>query len=160
MDKKKIIAIVVAVVLAIVIIPSAIYCVVNQETPVQMVSDTFKSTEKQLIGKWQNETGVSAYEFHEDGTFDGYLSTFNYTGTYTVKGSKITLEKPGSGGSITYKAKVTEKSLVLKLIKENGQEPDEKDKDSQSFDRVDNITTKSINDLINDITEGVENAEE
>lgn len=156
MNKKKLISIIIAIILAIVIVPSAIYCIAKQETPVQMISDTFKSTEKQLIGKWQNDTGVSAYEFFEDGTFDGYLSTFDYKGTYEVKGSNLTLEKPGSGGSVTYKATVTEKKLVLKLVKENDEKIDDIDKEKIEFNRVEVINTKSINDLINDLTEEAE----
>lgn len=155
MNKKKIITII-AIILAIVIIPSTIYCIANHETPAQMISDTFKSTQKQLVGKWQNDTGVSAYEFFEDGSYSGYLSTFDYKGTYEVDGSKVTLHKPGTNSNLTYKAKVTEKKLVLKLVMENNEKVEKDEQEKIVFDRVKNIDTKSINDLINDLKNDTE----
>ena len=80
-DKKKLITIIVAVVLVVIILPSGIYCIVHKENPVQMLTDTFSSSESQLVGKWQGASGVSAYEFNEDGTYKSYISSFDFSGT-------------------------------------------------------------------------------
>ncbi len=150
-DKKsKIIAIIVAIVLVIVIVPSSIYCIVNKESPAQMLSDTFTSSEKQLLGKWQGETGVSAYEFYEDGSYDSYLSTFSFSGNYSLDGNKLTLTNPATAGHVVYKISVTEKKLVLTLYSENGTEVAKDEQTKLEFDKVTHISTKSINDLISD----------
>lgn len=146
----KIVAIVVAIVLAIVLIPSGIYCAVNKETPNQVIADTFSSSEDQLVGKWQGATGVSAYEFKEDGTYISYISSFDFSGTYTIKGSKLTLFNAASDGSVVYKVKVNSKSLILTLEEENGVEAEEKDQ--IKLDRVDNIKTRTLSDIIDDYT--------
>ena len=91
-DKKKLITIIVAVVLVVIILPSGIYCIVHKENPVQMLTDTFSSSESQLVGKWQGASGVSAYEFNEDGTYKSYISSFDFSGTYTVDGKKYKLD--------------------------------------------------------------------
>lgn len=148
---KKLIAIIVAVALAIIIIPSAIYCIVEGETPVQMVTDLFSSSEKQLVGKWQGDTGVSAYEFYEDGSYDSYLSTFSFSGKYYIEGNKLTLTNPANAGKVVYKVKATEKTLVMTLIEENGMKPEEKEK--QEFERVSHINTKTLNDLVSELKE-------
>lgn len=149
-NKKKLIAIVIAVVLAIIIVPTTVYCVVNEETPIQAITDTFSSSENQVVGKWQSTTGVSAYEFKEDGTYISYISTYDFSGTYTIKGNKLTLFNSASDGSVVYKVKVNSKSLTLTLEEENGIEAEDKDK--TKFERVDNIRTKSLSDIIDEYT--------
>ncbi|MDD6603727.1 MAG: DUF5640 domain-containing protein [Eubacteriales bacterium] len=147
---KMIISIVIAVILVIIIVPSGIYCAVNKETPKQVIVDTFSSSEDQLVGKWQGATGVSAYEFKEDGTYISYISSFDFSGTYTIKGNKLTLFNAASNGNVVYKVKVNSKSLTLTLIEENGVESEEKDE--IKLDRVDTIRTRTLSDIIDDYT--------
>lgn len=151
-DKKKLIAIIVAVVLVVIILPSGIYCIVHKENPVQMLTDTFSSSESQLVGKWQGASGVSAYEFNEDGTYKSYISSFDFSGTYTVDGKKLTLYNTATNGSVEYKINVTAKKLTLTLTKENGVATKGDEKDKIEFDRVDSIKTKSISDIIDQYT--------
>lgn len=151
-DKKKLITIIVAVVLVIIILPSGIYCIVHKENPVQMLTDTFSSSESQLVGKWQGASGVSAYEFNEDGTYKSYISSFDFSGTYTVDGKKLTLYNTATSGSVEYKINVTAKKLTLTLTKENGVATKGDEKDKIEFDRVDSIKTKSISDIIDQYT--------
>lgn len=152
-NKVKIIEIIVAIVLIIVIVPSSIYCIAKKETPAQMLSDMFTSSDKQLLGKWQGDTGVSAYEFYEDGSYDSYLSTFSFSGKYSLDGNKLTLTNPATAGHVVYKITVTEKKLVMVLISDNGSEVAKDDQTKLEFDKVSHISTKSINDLINDISD-------
>lgn len=151
-DKKKLITIIVAVVLVVIILPSGIYCIVHKENPVQMLTDTFSSSESQLVGKWQGASGVSAYEFNEDGTYKSYISSFDFSGTYTVDGKKLTLYNTATNGSVEYKINVTAKKLTLTLTKENGVATKGDEKDKIEFDRVDSIKTKSISDIIDQYT--------
>ena len=151
-DKKKLITIIVAVVLVVIILPSGIYCIVHKENPIQMLTDTFSSSESQLIGKWQGASGVSAYEFNEDGTNKSYISSFDFSGTYTVDGKKLTLYNTATSGSVEYKINVTAKKLTLTLTKENGVATKGDEKDKIEFDRVDSIKTKSISDIIDQYT--------
>lgn len=151
-DKKKLITIIVAVVLVVIILPSGIYCIVHKENPVQMLTDTFSSSESQLVGKWQGASGVSAYEFNEDGTYKSYISSFDFSGTYTVDGKKLTLYNTATNGSVEYKINVTAKKLTLTLTKENGVATKGDEKDRIEFDRVDSIKTKSISDIIDQYT--------
>lgn len=151
-DKKKLITIIVAVVLVVIILPSGIYCIVHKENPVQMLTDTFSSSESQLVGKWQGASGVSAYEFNEDGTYKSYISSFDFSGTYTVDGKKLTLYNTAKNGSVEYKINVTAKKLTLTLTKENGVATKGDEKDKIEFDRVDSIKTKSISDIIDQYT--------
>ena len=151
-DKKKLITIIVAVVLVVIILPSGIYCIVQKENPIQMLTDTFSSSESQLVGKWQGASGVSAYEFNEDGTYKSYISSFDFSGTYTVDGKKLTLYNTATSGSVEYKINVTAKKLTLTLTKENGVATKGDEKDKIEFDRVDSIKTKSISDIIDQYT--------
>lgn len=150
---SKLIIAIIATILAVVIIPSGIYCLVAKESPVQMMSDMFVSTDKQIVGKWQSDSGVSAYEFYEDGSYDSYLSTFSYSGNYVLDGNKITLTNPATSGHVVYKVDVTEKKLTLTLFSENGVEAEEKEK--LEFERVSHISTKPINDLLSDLVDEV-----
>lgn len=152
-NKSKIITIIIAVVLVIVIVPSSIYCIAKKESPAQMITDMFTSTDKQILGKWQGDTGVSAYEFYEDGSYDSYLSTFSFSGNYTIDGNKLTLTNPATAGHVVYKITVTEKKLIMILESENGTEVAKDDQTKLEFDKVAHISTKSINDLINDVAD-------
>lgn len=62
-------------------------------------------------------TGYVSLCFYDDGTYDSYLSTVNFTGEYTVKGNKLTLTNPKTSGEVVYKYKVKGKFLPLLLLK-------------------------------------------
>ena len=52
----------------VIVLPFGIYSVVNSESPVQAVQDVFTPNSKQIVAKWEDEKGISGYEFFEDGT--------------------------------------------------------------------------------------------
>lgn len=151
---SKLIIAIVAVILAAVIIPSGIYCIVEKESPAQMVSDMFTSTDKAIVGKWQIDNDLSAYEFYEDGSYDAYLSDMTYSGNYTLKGNLLTLTHPARTGHVVYKVKVTEKTLTLTLYSENGVETEEKEK--MHYNRVSHISTKPISEAFSDLVKEVQ----
>lgn len=150
--KAKIIAVIVAVILAIIIIPSGIYCAVEKMTPIEMVSDIFTSNEKQIIGKWQNESGSSAYQFYDNGTYDCYFSTFSYSGEFGVKGDELTLTNPNKSDIVVYKIKVNEKKMTMKVYMQNGIEANKDEEETAEYNRVERIKTKTINELLDSLT--------
>ena len=101
LSKSKIAIIIVAAVLFILLAAGGIYCVATEQSPASAVTSMFSNEEK-LIGKWQSQKapGMSAYVFYDDGTYDSYLSTVNFTGEYTVKGNKLTLTNPKTSGEV------------------------------------------------------------
>ena len=148
LKKYQIVLIAVSLVFLIAIISTAIYCGVNKETPQQMMTDVFTSNEKQIIGKWQGAKGLSAYEFKDDGTYDSYISSFSYSANYVADSSKLTLTNPATVGSVVYKYKIHGDTLTLKLIEENGKEPEEKE--VYEYQRVENIHSQSFVDFLKD----------
>lgn len=148
-SKQQLIAIIVAVVLAIIIIPSGIKCIVYKESPAQLVADAFTPNTKQIVGKWQGDESVTAYEFFDDGTYESYLSTFSYKGKYEISGSKITLTNTSMAGSVEYKFSVNGDNLSMKLLKENGVKAEEKSK--QTYKKVDVITMQSFSDILDEL---------
>ncbi|MBE6817397.1 MAG: hypothetical protein E7520_06830 [Ruminococcaceae bacterium] len=147
LSKKQIIIIAVVAVLLIVLVPTGIYCTVNKESPAQMISDVFTDRDD-LINKWQSDKAIAAYEFKEDGTYVSYISTFHYTGNYTVEGKKLILTNPGANGRIVYKYNIKGDTLTLELLEENGEKPEDGEK--LTYDKVDHINTKSVTDILGD----------
>ena len=148
----RVIFVIIFSILAMTLIPSAIYCAVERINPVQMVSSAFTSNNSQLIiGKWQNQSRSSAYEFFDDGTYESYFSTFSFTGDYTVKGNELTLSNPASDSTVVYKFSVDKKKLTLSLDKENGL--DSENEQVVEYTRVDRIEMKSLTDLLGDIVD-------
>lgn len=145
----KIAIIVIICLLVLTIVPTGIYSIVTKQSPVNVVSSVFSSNSELLIGKWQNDSRSSAYEFFEDGTYESYFSTFSFTGDYAIDGDKITLSNPSSDSTVTYKFSVDKKSLTMTIVKENGLET-ESDSEAQ-YNRVERIETKSLTDLLGDI---------
>ena len=156
LNKTQIVIIAVIAVILLVTIPTGIYCTVKSESPAQLMSDMFTDKDE-LINKWQGEKAVSAYEFKEDGTYESYISTFSYTGNYTVTGKKLTLTNPGSEGKVVYKYNVKKDQLILTLVEENGK--DVKDADDIVFKKVDHINTKSFSDILGDLAKEQQNEE-
>ena len=150
--KVKLAVIIIASILILTLTPTLIYCGVKQINPVEVVSSAFTSNNPELlIGKWQNESRSSAYEFYDNGSYDSYFSTFSFTGDYTVKGNELTLSNPASDSTVVYKFSVDKKKLTLSLDKENGL--DSENEQVVEYTRVDRIEMKSLTDLLGDIVD-------
>ncbi|MGN1329713.1 MAG: DUF5640 domain-containing protein [Eubacterium sp.] len=147
---KKIAIAVAAVILALLIAGGA-YCIATDQNPVEATQSIFSSDDEKLIGKWQSQSspGLSAYVFYDDGTYDSYLSTVNFSGNYTVKGNKLTLINPDTSKEIVYKYKISGKVLTLTLLEEDGSES--KAEDISKYDSVDELNQKTLSDLIGEV---------
>jgi hypothetical protein len=141
----------IAAVILAVIIAGGVYCVATDQNPSEAVHSVFSSNEEKLIGKWQSQDspGLSAYVFKDDGTYDSYLSTVNFSGVYTVKGNKLTLKNPDTSKEIIYRYKITGKVLSLTLLEQDGREATEDE--ILKYDLVDELNQKSLSDLIGEI---------
>ena len=159
-SKIKIALVIIACILAVIIIPSGIYCAVEKVTPAQMVSNIVVSNAERIIGKWQNEAGSNAYEFYENGTYDSYFRTFSYSGDYTVDGDELTLSNPNNDSTVVYKIKVSKDSLSMKVYKQAGLEANQDEETTAEFKRVERIQTKTIDELLDSITTSKKQAEE
>lgn len=145
----KIIVTVVAVIIAFVIAGGS-YCIATDQNPAQATKTIFASDKVKLVAKWQSQSapGLSAYVFYEDGTYDSYLSTVKFSGTYSVKGHEITLVNPESKKEVKYHYNISGKVLTLTALDNEGI----KDKsDVLKFDYVDELKQKTINDLIGEL---------
>lgn len=154
----KIIIAIVTVIIALVIAMGA-YCVATDQTPVDATKTIFSSDEDLLIAKWQSQSapGLSAYVFYEDGSYDSYLSSVNFSGEYTVKGNKLTLRNPDTEKDIVYKYKITGKVLTLTLIEEDGKEVE--NPEESKYDQVDELKQKTLSDLIGELQKDKEEKE-
>ncbi len=152
---QKIISIVAAVILLIVI-AGGVYCISTKQSPIEAVKTVFTDNEEQIVGKWQSQSnpGLQAYIFYDDGTYDSYLSTANFSGRYIIDGNKVSLINPSTSKEIVFKFSVTEKELSLTLIEEDGAEPEEQE--VSKYDRVDELNQKSIADLIGELKDNAE----
>lgn len=151
---KKIIIAVVSVVLVLAIAGGA-YCISTKQSPAQATKSIFTSSDNQIVGKWQSQKnpGLSAYIFYEDGTYDSYISTANFSGNYEVDGNELILKNPSTAKEITYKFSVNEKELTLTIIDE-ALATDEKE--VSKYDRVDELNQKSFADIIGELKEDKE----
>ena len=113
---------------------------------------------RQKPQKAQENPGISAYVFYDDGTYDSYISTVNFSGDYEVDGNKLYLKNPNTSKEIVYKYKVTEKVLTLTVLEEDGEEPEEDE--VSKYDRVDEINQKSLMDILGEFKEETTAAEE
>ena len=159
-SKIKLALVIIACILAVIIIPSGIYCAVEKVTPAQMVSNIVVSNADRIVGKWQNEAGSNAYEFYENGTYYSYFSTFSYSGDYTVDGDELTLSNPNNDSTVVYKIKVSKDSLSMKVYKQSGLEANQDEETTAEFKRVERIQTKTIDELLDSITTSKKQAEE
>lgn len=148
----KIISVVLAVIIVI-LVAGGIYCISTKQTPVEAVKTVFTDNNEQLIGKWQSQSkpGLSAYVFYEDGTYDSYISTANFSGRYIIDGHKLRLVNPSTNKEVVYRFSVNEKVLTLTLVEENGSISEEKE--VSKYDRVDELNQKSLADLIGELKE-------
>lgn len=155
---KKIIIAVVSVVLVLVI-AGGVYCIATDQNPAQATKSIFTASDNQIVGKWQSQKnpGLSAYIFYEDGTYDSYISTANFSGNYEVDGNKLILKNPSTAKEITYKFSVNEKELSLTVI-DDAIATDEKE--VSKYDRVDELNQKSFADIIGELKESKETTTE
>ena len=149
-QKKNItIVAVIAVILAVIIIPTTIYCIVNNETPIEMATDMFSSNEEQIIGKWQHETKATAYEFKADGTCISHISILKTTNEYSIDGNKLTMTNSSAEGTKdVYKISVKESKLTMTLIEMNGVEVPEDEQTAWEYKKVSKITTQRLDELL------------
>lgn len=154
--KKQLIASVVISVIAVALICATAICIANDFNPITYSLSIITNDKDKLIGKWQSQDapGLSAYEFHEDGEYDSYISSFNFSGQYETNGDKLTLINTKSDGEIVYKYSVTGDTLTLTLINDNGEPV--KDDTSLKFDRVDTLNQKSLFDMLGDLKQDSE----
>lgn len=155
---KKIIIAVVSVILVLVI-AGGVYCIATDQNPAQATKSIFTASDDQIVGKWQSQKnpGLSAYIFYEDGTYDSYISTANFSGNYEVDGNKLILKNPSTAKEITYKFSVNEKELSLTVI-DDAIATDEKE--VSKYDRVDELNQKSFADIIGELKESKETTTE
>lgn len=148
--KQVIIAVVIAVI-AVVVICLSVTFAVNDVNPFTYISSIVTNDEAHLIGKWQSQSapGISAYVFYEDGTYDSYISSFNFQGEYETKGDKLILKNTRSEQEVVYKYSVIGKTLSMTLIEDNGTKIE--DDETLKFDSVDTLNQKSIADIIGDL---------
>lgn len=159
LSAPKIIAIVVAVIIVIVGVSSAVYCISTDQNPAQAFSSVVKSNDEKILGKWQSQSkpGLFAFVFYDDGSYDSYISTVNFSGKYEINGNKLTLTNPQTAKDIIYKFSVNEKVLKLTLIEEDGVKPEESEENS--FDKVDELNQKSFTDLLGELKQSNDNKE-
>lgn len=145
LSKAKTAIIIIAAIIFALLVAGGIYCVATDQSPATAIEAATAHQDK-FVGKWQSQKspGLSAYVFYDDGTYDSYLSTVNFSGEYTVKGNKITLTNPNTNAQVVYKYKVKGKVLTLTLME------DDKEAESNAYDSVDELQMKTLADLIGD----------
>lgn len=149
--RKKGIIIAVVCLLAVIIIGGGVFCVVTEQNPVEAVQSVFTSKEKAIIGNWQSQDkpDLVAYVFYENGTYDSFLSNFNFDGEYTIDGNKITLYNPNTEKKMVYKFTIYGDVLTLTLIEEDGEEVEEQE--VSKYDKVEELNMRSLTDIIGQI---------
>ena len=157
--KQLIVSIVIAVILAVAICITAV-CIANDVNPITYSLSVITKDKDKLIGKWQSQDapGLSAYVFYEDGEYDTYISSFNFSGTYETKGDKLILTNNRSKQEITYQYSVSGSTLTLRLVDDNGEKV--KDDETLKFDKVDTLNQKSLADMLGDLKKGAETTAE
>ncbi len=162
-DKKSVIKkviLAVAAVIIVVILAGGVYCISTSQTPAEALNTMTSSKSELIVGKWQSQEnpGMSAFVFYDDGTYDSYLSNVNFSGEYEVDGGKLYLKNPSTSKEIVYKFSVNENELTLTVYEEDGEEPE--NEEISHYDRVDELNQKSIADLIGEIAGEVNTTEE
>lgn len=145
---KKGIIITVVCLLAVIIIGGGVFCIVTEQNPVEAVQSIFTSREEAILGNWQSQDkpDLVAYVFYENGTYDSFLSNFNFDGEYTIDGNKLSLYNPDTEKRLVYKFTIYGDVLTLTLIEEDGEEV--KDQEVSKYDKVDELNMRSLTDII------------
>ncbi len=143
-----------AVIVAAVIL--TVTCVVNDFNPITYVASVVTKDEENLIGIWQSEEapGISAYVFNEDGTYDSYISSFNFGGEYEVNADKLTLVNPLSDQKVVYRYSVNGDKLTMTLIEENGSKV--KNSEPNKYNKSKTLSQKSLTDLLGELKKNQE----
>lgn len=149
--KQAVILIAVIAVVLVIILPFGIYSVVNSETPSQVFEDIFVPNSKQIIGKWQDEKGITGYEFFDDNTYDYHLSTYSYTKDYKISGNKITLVDYNSNASVVYKFNINGDKMKFTLVESENQKAEEKE--TVTLVKVKNFNLKKPIDVLKEFAE-------
>ena len=138
LSKAKTAIIIIAAIIFALLVAGGIYCVATDQSPATAIEAATAHQDK-LVGKWQSQKspGLSAYVFYDDGTYDSYLSTVNFSGEYTVT-------NPNTNAQVVYKYKVKGKVLTLTLME------DDKEAETNTYDSVDELQMKTLADLIGD----------
>lgn len=154
--KKQLIVSIVISVLAVVLICITAICIANDFNPITYSLSIITNDKDKLIGKWQSKDapGLSAYEFHEDGDYDSYISSFNFSGQYETNGDKLTLINTKSNEEIVYKYSVSGDTLTLTMITDKDADID--DDATLKFDRVDTLNQKSLYDILGNLKDDTE----
>lgn len=150
---KRIALLVVICLLAVVLIGGSVFCVVTEQNPVEAVQGVFTSRENAICANWQSQEkpDLVAYVFYEDGTYDSFLSNFNFGGEYKIDGNKLSLHNTNTDKSLVYKFTIYGDVLTLTLLQEDGKDVEEQE--VSKFDRVDELNMRSLTDIIGQIQE-------
>ncbi len=150
---SKIAKIIIIIAAVIVVIGAAfgIVAIATHDNPFTYTYAAVTNSQKKLIANWESDSapGLSAYVFHDDGTYDSYISSYNFTGKYEVTVNKLTLINTLTNQENVYKYRISGKVLYLTLIEENGQEVEEQE--SSKYNKVDNLNMKSLSDIIDSL---------
>lgn len=150
---KKVVLIVVCCLLAAVLIGGGVFCIATEQNPVEAVQGIFTSKEAAICANWQSQDkpDLVAYVFYENGTYDSFLSNFNFDGEYSIDGNKLSLYNPDTEKRFVYKFTIYGDVLTLTLLEEDGKAVEEQE--VSKFDRVDELNMKSLTDIIGQIQE-------
>ncbi len=148
---KQVILIIIIAVVAACAVTLTVVSKVNNVNPFSYISGEIHKD--QLVNKWQsqNASGLSAYEFFDDGTYKSYIFNFPLSGNYSVRGDILTLTNPNTAQNVVYKYSIHGDKLSLTLIEENGTPMSGIDTDV--FDKVDMFNQKTFSDLLDEIQE-------
>ncbi|MBE6719891.1 MAG: hypothetical protein E7571_04425 [Ruminococcaceae bacterium] len=156
LSKKQLIILIVAAVFAVVLILwGAVGIAGHDVNPFKAISNITSGDEQKIVGKWQNDTDVAAYEFFEDGTYKSYTLTFSYDAQYQIDGKTLTLSNPATKGFTKYEFEISEEDgktfLTMTMLEQNGIKMEGDKQKVYKYQQVDHINTKSINDLFSNI---------
>ncbi len=152
LSKVQTIIITVVITLVIVLVlPLGIYSIVNHENVGQTFNDIFTPDSDQIVGKWQDEEGITGYEFFDDNSYDYYISNYPITRNYHIKGNTLTLSDYQTNQYVEYKFKINGDRLKLTLVSSNGTEPE--DSETYVFTKVENFNLKKPADILRQFAE-------
>lgn len=120
----------------------------TKDNPFTYVASVVKNSKEDLVGIWESDSapGLSAYVFNEDGTYDTYISSYNFSGQYKATPNKLTLTNTLTGQEVTYKYSISGDSLKLTLIEENGKEVE--DDETVKYNKIAQLNQKTISDIL------------
>lgn len=140
----------ICIILAVLII-GATTCIINDINPVSYTISVLTGSSKKLVNKWQSQDapGITAYEFHDDGTYDSHTLGYVFHGEYETKGDRLILRRSGSKFAVEYKYSIKNDVLTMTLYKEGSRKLDKEKQKQFKYDRVDFLNQKSLGELLN-----------